>query len=379
MSRRSKSELIAQLREASNRIAELETARLRAETLFAVTQALGKTLSLQDTFETILGQLQRVVPYDSSSVQVIQDNRLVIVGGRGFEDPQAILGLGFDLDDETNPSIQVLRSKRQHVFGDVSHHPHFASQLHGGGRIRGWICAPLIFGDRIIGVITLDKFEPDFYNDELAELVTAFAAQAATAIENARLLEAERDAREHSETLRAAAHALSSTLSLRQVFDLILSELRKAVPTTAAACKRWTATRWSLSAARASRTSMSCSDSASTGAMPTILPPRWSSARAGHHRERVSRFEHFRHEAHGGGRVKGWMGVPLLSGDRLIGMLTLDKLDGGFYTREHGRLAEAFAAFATVRSRTRASSKPSARPASKPRRYARPPSRSTAR
>ena len=119
MSRRSKSELVAQLRKASNHIAELETARLRAETLFAVTQALGKTLSLQDTFETILGQLQRVVPYDSSSVQVIQDNRLVIVGGRGFANPQDILGVGFDLEDETNPSIQVLRSKRQHVFGDV--------------------------------------------------------------------------------------------------------------------------------------------------------------------------------------------------------------------------------------------------------------------
>jgi hypothetical protein len=60
-------------------------------------------------------------------VQVIQDDRLVIVGRRGFEDPQAIIGVGFDLEDETNPSIQV-RSKRQHVFADVSHHPHFASR-----------------------------------------------------------------------------------------------------------------------------------------------------------------------------------------------------------------------------------------------------------
>ena len=203
---------------------------MRADTLFAVTQVLGKTLSLQDTFETILGQLQRVVPYDSSSVQVIQDNRLVIVGGRGFDDLQALLGVGFDLDDETNPSIQVLRSKRQHVFGDVSRHPHFASQVHGSGRIRGWICAPLLFSDRMIGVLTLDKFEPDFYNEDLAELVTAFAAQAATAIENARLFETERAARNQAETLRAAAQSLGSTLSLPQVFDLILSELRKVVP-----------------------------------------------------------------------------------------------------------------------------------------------------
>ena len=87
----------------------------------------------------------------------------------------------------------------------------------------------MIFGDRVIGVITLDKFEPDFYNEDLAELVTAFAAQAAMAIENARLFETERAAREQAETLRSAAEALGSTLVLRQVFDLILSELRKAV------------------------------------------------------------------------------------------------------------------------------------------------------
>ena len=63
-------------------------------------------------------------------------------------------------------------------------------------------------------MISVDKFEPDFYNEELAELATAFAAQAAIAIENARLLETERAAREQAETLRAAAHSLGSTLGV---------------------------------------------------------------------------------------------------------------------------------------------------------------------
>ena len=62
-------------------ITELQRAREHAETVLAVTQVLGKTLSLRDTIETILTELQRVVPYDSCSVQVIQGNRLVIVGG----------------------------------------------------------------------------------------------------------------------------------------------------------------------------------------------------------------------------------------------------------------------------------------------------------
>ena len=61
--------------------------------LLAVTEVLGKTLSLEQTIETILDELQRVVPYDSCSVQVIQGNRRVIVGGRGFDDLDAIAGL----------------------------------------------------------------------------------------------------------------------------------------------------------------------------------------------------------------------------------------------------------------------------------------------
>ena len=88
----------------------------------------------------------------------------------------------------------------------------------------------MIVGDRVIGVLSIDKFEPDFYTEELAELATAFAAQAAMAIENARLLETERAARGQAETLRAAAESLSSTLDLPEVFDLILAELRKVVP-----------------------------------------------------------------------------------------------------------------------------------------------------
>ena len=88
----------------------------------------------------------------------------------------------------------------------------------------------MIIGDRVIGVLSVDKFEPDFYTEELAELATAFAAQAAMAIENARLLDTERAAREQAETLRAAAESLGSTLGMSEVFDLILSELRKVVP-----------------------------------------------------------------------------------------------------------------------------------------------------
>ena len=329
-------------------ITELQRARERAETLLAVTQVLGKTLSLDDTIEAILGELQRVVPYDSCSIQVIQGNRRVIVGGRGFDDLEALLGVGFDLDDENDPGTQVVRSKRPQVFADVSNEPGFTSELQGG-RIRGWICAPMIIGDRVVGTLSVDKFEPDFYNEELAELATAFAAQAAMAIENARLLETERAAREQAETLRAAAESLGSTLVVPEVFDLILTELRKVVPYRTASVQQLEGNEMvivgghgfpNLDELLGKRFDWRGPDDPAREMVetrePVIVP------------DVSTRFEHFQEEAHGGGRVKGWMGVPLLLGDRLIGMLTLDSFEADFYTAEHAEMAEAFAAFAAT-------------------------------
>ena len=330
-------------------VTDVERARERTETLLAVTQVLGKTLSLEDTIEAILGELQRVVPYDSCSVQVIEGDRMVIVGGRGLDDLGGMLGVGFDLNDEANPGIQVVRSKRRQVFADVSHHPHFASQQHGGGRIRGWICAPMVVGDRAIGVISIDKFEADFYDEELADIATAFATQAAIAIENARLLETERSARDQAETLRAAAQSLGSSLDLPEVFDLILTELRRVVPYRAATVQQLDGYEMVI---------VGCHGFPNIDELIGLRfdwrqqddPAREMVER----REPViiadvsARFEHFKEEAHGGGQVKAFMGVPLLIGDRLIGMLTVDSLEADFYTSEHANMAAAFAAFAAT-------------------------------
>jgi PAS domain S-box-containing protein len=329
-------------------ITELQRAREHAETLLAVTQVLGKTLGLEDTFETILDELHQVVPYDSCSIQVIQGNRLVIVSGRGFDDLGGMIGVGFDLDDAANPGSQVVRSKRRQVFADVSHHPHFASQRHGGGRIRGWLCVPMIVGDRAIGILSVDKFEPDFYTDELAELATAFAAQAAMAIENARLLETERAARQQAETLRAAAESLGSTLGMSEVFDLILTELGKVVPYQSASIQQLDGDEFEILAGAGYpdidellRHRYACGgpDDPAWG-----LVQRHETIVITNASERYPQFE----EVHGEGSIKTWMAVPLLIGDRLIGMLTLDSFEPDFYTAEHARMAKAFAAFAAT-------------------------------
>ena len=329
-------------------ISAMQRARERAETLLAVTQVLGKTLRLEQTIEAILDELQRVVPYDSCSVQVIDGNRLEIVGGRGLADLEALLGQGFDLDDETNLNSQVVRSKRTQVFADVSDNPHFASDFGGASRIRGWICAPMIAGDRVVGVLSVDKFDPDFYNQELADLATAFASQAALAIQNAQLLDTERAAREQADTLRAAAQSLGSTLGVPDIFDLILAELRKVVPYESASVQQLDGNELlvvggygysNLDELVGARYDVGGPDDPARE-----LVERRATLVVADVSERFATFV----DPYGPGTIKGWMAVPLVVEDRLIGMLTLDSFEADFYTDEHARTAEAFAAFAAT-------------------------------
>jgi diguanylate cyclase (GGDEF)-like protein/PAS domain S-box-containing protein len=169
----------------------LETARKRAteaETLQQAGTAISATLDLDETIRIILEQLNRVVPYDSASVQLMRENELEIVGQRGFENPEAILGTTFSIKSENAPNHLVLDRRASLILEDAqARYEAFRNPPHD--HIRGWLGVPLIFQDRIIGLIALDSTEPDRFTENHARLASAFASQVAAALENARLYE----------------------------------------------------------------------------------------------------------------------------------------------------------------------------------------------
>jgi signal transduction histidine kinase len=101
--------------------------------------------------------------------------------------------------------------------------------------LRRVLGVPLKVGDTVIGVIDVvdDKTVGSFSEDEI-RLVSLFADQAAIAIENARLYQAEREQRELAETLREVGATLASTLQVDEVLDRLLEHISRVVPNDAA-------------------------------------------------------------------------------------------------------------------------------------------------
>lgn len=193
--------------------------RQEAETLREAALTLTTILERDEVVRRILIQLREVVPYDSASVQLLQDEHLEVIGTYGFPNPEKILGITFDLAAEDAPSGKVMRSRKHIILEDApAGYDRFKQDFYSR-HIHGWLGVPLLVGDRAVGMLALDKHEPGFYTEEHAQLALAFAAQAAIAIENAHLYE--RAQQEIAERQRAEEEVRTSEAQKSSLLETI--------------------------------------------------------------------------------------------------------------------------------------------------------------
>jgi len=168
---------------------EEQERRHLAETMRQASTVISSTLELDEVLGLILQQLGQVIPYDSASVQRLENEWLEIVACQGFEEPDKVMGLVFPFNHKF-PNYRVITTKAPLTIEDVvQDYAHFKDEanIYDSGRIRSWLGVPLMVKDQVIGMIALDRAEVRPYTAEEVQLATTFANQAAIAIENAQL------------------------------------------------------------------------------------------------------------------------------------------------------------------------------------------------
>lgn len=201
------------------------TQREVADALFETSKTLSETLDFESVLDRLLDQVARVVPYDSASVLLVQGGDAVFARMRGYEKfnsqlPEEIKKLSFQLKTTTNLRW-MLENKHPLIIADTHADTEWVF-YEETSYIRSWIGAPIIVRGQVIGFLSLDKVQPDFYHPEHEQTLAAFAAQAGLAMQNANLFAETTELLRREQQLNNILQIIGSSLDLSVVLNDIL-------------------------------------------------------------------------------------------------------------------------------------------------------------
>ena len=205
--------------------------QLQAFTNIAAT--ITSSLQSRELIASLLDQLGEVLPYDTATLWLYEENHLRAAAARGFPDNDRRIGLQVAVEDSALFK-EMIQTQEGITIGDVrndSRFPSLANPEH-----LSWMGIPLISKGKVTGVIALEKKEANFYTRAHAQIARTFAGQATVALENARLYEdsleraSELDQRsQRLALLNRFSSALSRFMDTDEILWLTSEELLKAL------------------------------------------------------------------------------------------------------------------------------------------------------
>jgi len=186
-------------KELSGAVAQLEEALERAERLAATEEALrdsaaalNSSLDLDVVLDRILQNVGQVVPSDTVDIMLVEQavtgDMLVGVRGRGYSERGQEGWLeSLRMPIRSVPTFRrIVQSSAPYAIPEVKKSPEWVD-FPETRWIQSYAAAPIRTKGKTVGILNLCSETPGFYTQAHADLLLAFADQAAVAIENAQL------------------------------------------------------------------------------------------------------------------------------------------------------------------------------------------------
>jgi len=246
--------------------------------------------------------------------------------------------------DPDDPTVTraVLEQERPIIIEDVFDTPYIPPKYAALFPTKSILGLPLIANNQKLGAALIAFSESHSFTDEEIYLGEQASQQISLAVLKARLLDTAQQRATEAETLRQAGVAVAATLKLDEAIDVILEQLHRVVPYDSASVQFLGENELEVVGQRGFDENEDflgmrfqlLEDNPNKIVIELRKPHIINNA--------PKAYEVFTKPPHD--KIRGWMGVPLIVQDRIIGMLALDSHHPDRFSTEHARLASAFAA-----------------------------------
>ncbi|HEC33381.1 MAG TPA: GAF domain-containing protein, partial [Chloroflexi bacterium] len=226
----SREQLVARLQEWQHLVEEMaEGSAQGAElaTLYEISQVLNSSLDLSETLKLVMDSLIHLTGAERGCLVLLdEEGNLEIRAAQNFDQKSVDAS---DLELSHTVVHKAVEGGQAVLTTNAQLDPRFSGQESViGYQLRSIICVPLHVRGRVIGALYLDnRIRAGVFSDADLPMLTAFANQAAVAIENARLYTMTDQALaarvEELTTLQQIDRELNASLDFERVLDLTLS------------------------------------------------------------------------------------------------------------------------------------------------------------
>jgi len=329
------------------------TAQVEAETILLehvrdqkclneITMTAIETSDLNETLQTLANRLGGLIHSDSCHITLWDQDTETAIPTAAFGPMKEIYQETTPKPDEPTLTEAVLHSQKPIIINDINDTPYISHERAEQSLSHSVLAFPLIVDDEPLGAAIIGFDNSHTFTDKEIFLSEQACRQVALAIQKARLLETAQQRAIEAETLRHAGAAVAATLKLDEAIDSILVQLIQVVPYDSASVQLLRDGELQIVGLHGFK------DPHSVNGMTFALSDDNPNSIVLDSRQTYiindapKAFEKFKEPPHN--HIRGWMGVPLVIQDRIIGMLALDSNQPGRFDNEHARLVTAFAA-----------------------------------
>jgi HD-GYP domain-containing protein (c-di-GMP phosphodiesterase class II) len=119
----------------------------------------------------------------------------------------------------------VIQNQKSLLIGDLKTDPLPVKPIHVKKPVRSWLGVPLITHGKTIGALAIQSFQPFTYEENHSRLLESMAAQIATSLENAQLIEQTQNRLQRLSALHDIDLVINSSLDLRVTMNILLDQV----------------------------------------------------------------------------------------------------------------------------------------------------------